>query len=174
MFFCALSSFYAFSSFYALSLLCAFSSGFCAFSLNLGFSPKLHPKLLVQQAPNSHLWLILNHSVMLLGLLLCNELLSGNLSGLYLCDKCGLLCSYLLYGMHDQVREFFLCFHCGLFNLPLYSGQFSNNLYLFFLHGSKSLLKDLLLVPQFLHFDICLSLSQNSCHSLDWWQCSLL
>jgi hypothetical protein len=93
----------------ALSLFCTFSS-FCAFSLYLGFSPKLHPKLPVQQAPNTHLWLVPSHSGLLHVLPLCNELLSDSLNGLYLCDNCDLLCCYLFYGLCGQVREFVLCF----------------------------------------------------------------
>jgi len=101
---------------------------------------------------------------------LCNELLCDNLNGLYLCDNCDLLCCYLFHGLCGQVREFVLCFCLNLFVLSLYSGQVSNNPYCFFLPGSEYLLKDLLLVPQSLHFDICLPLSQNCCHSLDWWR----
>jgi hypothetical protein len=44
------------------------------------FLPKLHPKLLVQQAPNTHLWLIPSHSGLLHVLPLYNELLHDNLS----------------------------------------------------------------------------------------------
>jgi hypothetical protein len=73
---------------------------------------------------------------------------------LYNYDDYDLLCCYLFHGLCGQVFDYVLCFGHGFFELPLYNGLFLNNPDHFLLSGSKSLLQDLLLVLESLHFDV--------------------
>jgi hypothetical protein len=87
---------------------------------------KLFPKLPVQQALNTQLWLIPSHSSMFPFLPCRNEVSRGNLCYLHLFDDCGLYCCYLFCPMCGEVCKFFLCFNHCLLDLTLHSGQLSN------------------------------------------------
>jgi hypothetical protein len=65
----------------------------------------------------------------------------------------------------NQVCKFVLCFHHFLLDPTLHHSQLSNYPHCLFLQWAQSLLQDLLLIPHFLHFYLCLSLSQNGFHA---------
>jgi hypothetical protein len=178
---CALSSFYAFvhpsvpflssvHTFFFLHNFFLLHSFFLLFHFFiLRFLSKITSKISCPIGPQHSLWLVPSHSGLFPILPLCNELLRNILSHFHLSNHGGLFFCDLLNGQCGQVLKFSLCVICDLFDLPLYIGQFTNNLDRFFLSGSKSLLKDLLLVPESLYFDTCLSLHQNGFHSLNRW-----